>query len=107
MLSQGIKSIASSSEQLVGVCLVSHVPDDFVFGGIKNIEEGNGQFNNAQAGSKVASRSGHRFDNDLTDFPGQFGQFRPRELFQILRRIDLAEKFHFTVFPFYFCLSTT
>ena len=42
---EGVKPVPAPGNQLVRIGLMSHVPDDLVFRGIKDEVEGNGQLN--------------------------------------------------------------
>ena len=50
ILSQSMKGIPSASEKLMGVGLMSHIPDHLVPRCLKDIVQGNGQLHRTQAG---------------------------------------------------------
>jgi len=84
---QGVKPVSSPGNQLVGICLMTHIPDDLIFRRIEHIMERNGQFNNAQAGRKVSSGIGYSFNDFLTDFIGQAFKITNRKVFEVCRAI--------------------
>ena len=58
-------------QDLVGVGLVAYIPDQPIFGGIEDIVQGDGQFQNAQAGTKVAAGLADRPEQESPEFSGQ------------------------------------
>jgi hypothetical protein len=59
---------------------MADIPDNLVFGGIKNPVQGDTQFDNAQRGTEVPAVSGNRSDNLPTQFLGKPGKFAARQL---------------------------
>ena len=55
MLAQCAEQRVTAREQLVRVGLVPHVPDNFIFGCIKYIMQGDRQFDGPQAGSQMTA----------------------------------------------------
>ena len=76
MLSQRVKPIFSTGQQFMGIGLVPHIPDDFIFGRIKYIVQSNGQFYGAQAGCQMASAFGNHLNDNFSDFRSQSRQIR-------------------------------
>src|ERR1700693_589032 len=74
ILPERVKPGVSASQNLMGISLMSHVPDNSVFRGIEEVMKGDRQFNRAETGTQVASRSGNDVDNSFPDFSGQKGQ---------------------------------
>ena len=73
-LAQRVKKCLSAREQFMGIGLVTHVPDYFISGGIKDVMESDGKFDDAQVWSQMPPGAGYRADNLLPDFLGQLGQ---------------------------------
>ena len=67
-MAQGADPVATPGQDLVGIGLVAHVPDQPVPGGVKNIVEGNRQLDHTQAGPEVAP--GHR--DSVNGLPAEF-----------------------------------
>jgi len=68
VLSVGTEIIPAACEDLVAIGLVSYVPYELVVGGIEDVVKGYGEFDDAQAGCKVASMNAHGIDDILTEF---------------------------------------
>ena len=92
VLPQGVKPVLAPGEQLVGVGLMPHIPDDLVPGAVKDIVEGDGQIHHSQAGGQVASGFGHGGDDLLPDFLGQLRQEFRRQLLQLLGIVDSIQQ---------------
>ncbi len=60
-LAQGVKALAAAGEQLVGIGLVAHVPDDLVLGRVEHPVQGDGQLHHAQGAGEVAAGRRQRF----------------------------------------------
>ena len=62
VLTEGMKFIASAGQKFVGIGLMADIPDQFVVGRIKDIVQGNGQFDHARGlvpdGRRFPQRSG-------------------------------------------------
>ena len=71
-LAQGMKSIASTGKQFVGIGLMPDIPDDFIPGGIKNIMNRNCQFDSPQTGGQMTAGLGYHIDNNFANFFCQF-----------------------------------
>ncbi len=54
-LAEGMKFVFAAGDYFVGVCLVSHIPDDPVPGCVEDVMEGQGQLHGAQVGGEVAA----------------------------------------------------
>ena len=76
MLSECMKTILPSGDELMGIGLVTDIPDQFVTRGIEDIVEGDGQFNDPQARGQMAAGLCHGRDDNLSDIRSQSGQFR-------------------------------
>ena len=58
-LAHGQHSFATSCQNLVGVGLMPHIPDQPVFGCIEDVVQRNGEFHNAQPCAEVPSSLAH------------------------------------------------
>ena len=99
VLTQRRKTLSTTGQQLVGVCLVSHVPDDLIPRGIEHIVKGDGQFDRSQAGGQMSPFLRHDVQNSLTDLLGQLGKHRAFQLSQIVWRVDAIQVFQYST-PF-------
>ncbi len=90
-LAQGMEVFLTAGDQLVGIRLVPHVPDDPVPRGIEDIMERQSQLHNAQAGSQMAPHLGDRPDDLFPDFLGQLRQIRCPHLAEVGGVMDLFE----------------
>ncbi len=82
------ETLAPAGQELVGICLVPHIPDDLVPGGRKHPVQCNGQFHHAKTRRQVAAIGGAGSDDLLAQFRRQLDQLPPREFFQILGPVD-------------------
>ena len=74
VLAQGVEAVLAPGEELVGVGLVAHVPDDLVPGGVKDVMQRDGELHHPQAGGEVPAGHGDRGDDFVADLPGQLRQ---------------------------------
>jgi hypothetical protein len=54
--------------------------------------KGDPQFNGTEAGRQMAARGGYYIHNGLADLPGQIGQFRARQFFEIRGRVNFFKQ---------------
>ena len=87
-----VKTIPPSGQQLVGVRLVAHIPDDLVSGRIENIMKGDRQFHHTQVRGQVPPGSRHGFNDLAAHLGGQSAHIVERQLFEVRRAVDLAQK---------------
>ena len=57
-LTEGPHAVAAAGEDLVGVALVSDVPNYLVLGGVEHVVEGDSHFNDSEGGTEVPSGLG-------------------------------------------------
>ena len=55
-----VHAFPAPGQDFVGIGLVADVPDQAVFRGIEDVMQGNGQFQDTQAGAEVAACLSHR-----------------------------------------------
>ena len=61
-LADGADAVAPPGQDLVGIRLVTHVPDQPVLGRIEQVVQHRRQLHHTEAGAKVPSRYRHRVD---------------------------------------------
>ena len=77
-LSQSVHEMSSASEDLVGVALVSHVPDDAIHGSVKHVVQRHRELDHAQRGAEVSSDFAHRVDGLPAELVRELLQLRQR-----------------------------
>ncbi len=82
-LAQGVKIFLPAGNQLVGIGLVPHVPDDPVPGGIEDVVKRQGQFHHAQTGGQMPPHLGDRSDDLLADLLSQARQIGRPQVAQV------------------------
>ncbi len=90
VLAQGVEAVLAPGEELMGIGLVAHVPDDLVLGGVKDVMQGDGEFHHPQAGGEVPAGHGDRGDDLVANLPGQLRQELRGDLLQVHRTADSA-----------------
>ncbi len=79
-----MEPVTASGDQLVGVGLMPHVPDDLVPGGIEDIVEGEGELHGSKGRGKVAAVLGAGLDDDPADL------FREDFKFLLAEQLDVG-----------------
>ncbi len=77
--------VASSREDLVGVALVAHIPDDRVSRGVEDRVKRYGQFDHTEAGSEMAARLRDNPEGFPPQFPRQMAELVLAHALQIVR----------------------
>ncbi len=90
-LPQRGEPIVAAGEQLPGVGLMAHVPQDLVAGGIELVQQRDRQFHGPQAGADVAARQGDALDQPGANLLGQLGQLLPGDGFEVGGTVDASE----------------
>ena len=83
LLAQGPNAGAATGKDLMGVTLVTHVPDELVIGGVEYRVDRHAQFDDTKRGSKMAARLRHgrdRFGAQFVGATGQFGVAQPSQV---------------------------
>src|SRR5262249_19544525 len=85
-------AVAPTGDDLVGIGLVSDIPDEPVVRRIEHVVERHCELDHAQARAQVSA--GHRDSADrlLTQLVRELAQVAFRKLAQILRRVDAVEQ---------------
>ena len=91
-LAQGADAVAAPGEDLVGIGLMAHVPDQAIFGRVEGVMQRHRQFDDAKARAQMTTGDGHRADGLATQFVGDLRQFLLREFAQIRRQMDRVEQ---------------
>ena len=90
-LTVGTELFATTCQDLMTVCLMTHVPDDAVLWCVIDIMQGDSDLNDAEAGSQMAGIDRHLLHDILAQLFAEQGQIVHRQLAQILRVLDLIE----------------
>ena len=88
VLTDGLEVLEATGQELVGVALVANIPYELVVWGVKDIMDGQGQLNNAQAGCEMASDLGNGRDYFTADVGSQLGQALFGKSFEIGGGVD-------------------
>ena len=70
LLAQGVESVVAAGDQLVGIGLVAHVPDDPVAIQIQGLIESQGELHHSETGAEVAAAGGDHFQMPFADLAG-------------------------------------
>src|SRR4029079_2897733 len=82
-LTEAREDLIAAGEELPGVRLVAHVPDDFVDGRFKLVEKRDAQLDDAKAGADVPARDRAALDETVPDLLSQLGELVPAEALEI------------------------
>jgi hypothetical protein len=66
VLPESIETVPPSRQKLVGITLVTHIPDQLIGREIKDMVKGDGEFNHTEIGSEMSSPLGNRLKDDLS-----------------------------------------
>jgi hypothetical protein len=88
VLAQGMKGIPAAGNEFMGVALVADIPDQFIFWGVKDIVQGQGQLNHAETGRKMTACFRDRCDDVFPYLPGKNFQGRKVKFAQIIGGIN-------------------
>ena len=86
-----MEAAVAAGDQLVGIGLVTHVPDDPILVEVKGLVERQGELDHPEAGAEVTAAGGHGFEMLLADLPGDRFEFRGAETVQLVGMAQLAE----------------
>jgi hypothetical protein len=85
MAPQAGKALTAAGEQLMGIGLMAHVPNNFIRGGFEDVVQGYPQLHGTQTGSQVPPGDRHHINDGLTDLFGQIRQFGAAQFLQVTR----------------------
>ena len=84
----GMKTIPTTGENLMGICLMTHIPNQFVFRGVENIMQRHGQLDSTKRGTQMARILTQRIDDELAQLRTNSRQFLHFQFLQVRRRIN-------------------
>ena len=93
-LAQRGELLVAAGQELPGVGLMPHVPDDLVTGRIELVQEGDAQLDHAEAGADVTAGDGAALDQPVADLLGQLGELVPAQALEIFGGFDRGEQSH-------------
>ena len=70
-LSKSGESLRAAGDDLVGVALMTGVPENDVLGGVEDSMDGERQFDDAEVRAEMAPMSGDRLDDEIAHLPRQ------------------------------------
>ena len=82
---QGMELGSASGQQLVGIGLMPHIPDDFVLLHVKGVQQGQSQFHDPQRGGQMPAVLGHHVDDALAQLRGQHRELFVRKIHHLFR----------------------
>jgi len=91
----GSESLAAPGDDLVGVGLVTDVPDDLILRGFEDVMQRCGQLHGPEARSQMTRIDRTLVDDIMAQFVAVDAQLLRRELFELPRRRDRIEQFIF------------
>ena len=100
VLAQIVKAALASAQDLVGIGLVSHVPDQLVFGKVEDPVHGDGQLDYPQVGGQMASVFAGLLDQKSADLSRQKLQLAVGQLSDVRRSVYLIKDHNFLSFSF-------
>ena len=87
------ETVAAAGDDLVGIGLMAHVPDQLVVRRIEYVMQRGGQLDDAETRSQMAGIQRELLDDESTQLVAVADQFLLRKFPQIGRRIDPVEVF--------------
>ena len=84
LLPQGVEIGVAPRDQLVGIGLVTHVPDHTVAIQIKGLVQRESEFHNTQSGTEMPTAVGHHFQMTLTDLGRDILKLCHRQTMQLI-----------------------
>lgn len=64
-LSIRVETLPATGQNLMGISLMTYVPDQFVVWGVKNVMKGNGEFDGAQRGAQMPGIMAEFLDDEI------------------------------------------
>ena len=89
----GGEAVSASSDDLVGIGLVTDIPDKFVVGGVEDVVQCEGEFNGAKTGGQVAGMAGKGVYDVVAQLDTQLGKVVDGEPTKVVDGVD-AVKYH-------------
>ena len=79
----GMEHIPSACKDFVPIGLVTHIPYDLVAGGIEDIMQRHGKFNDPEAGTQVPRIRRYHVDDELPEFIAEQDEFFGIKVFDV------------------------
>ena len=89
----GGEAVSASSDDFMGISLVTDVPDKFVVGGVEDVVQGESEFYGAETGGKVAGMAGKGVYDVVAQLDTQLGKVVDGESTEVVDGVD-AVKYH-------------
>ncbi len=106
LLAEPVKAFFSPGQDLVGIGLVSHVPDDPVPGQVQGDVQGHGQLHGAQVAGQMAAGHTDLVHEKTADLLGQLVILIRRNILYVVDLIDaIQDMFHSPSYLLPCCLS--
>jgi len=84
VLTEGVEAVLASRQELVGIGLMAHIPDDAVDEEVELVHEGHRQFHGAHVGTEVPARLADGIDEEVPDLSRELLQLSGREVPDLL-----------------------
>ena len=91
LLAQAVKIFVSTSHQLVGIGLVTHIPNHLVAFEVEGLVEGKGELHHPQPWAEMAAAGAHHLQMALPDLAGNRFELSRAQAVQLIRMTELAE----------------
>ena len=91
LLTQGVEVVVATGDQLMGIGLVAHIPNDPILVEVKGVIESQGEFHHPQTWAEVATARAHHVQVTLADLAGNAFELSNAEAMQLIGMRQLAE----------------
>jgi hypothetical protein len=91
LLTQRIKRIEATSDQLVGIGLVTNVPTHLVPIQIERLIQSKGEFNDTEPWPKVSTTGRNNAEMAFPDLTGNVFELSKTEAVQLVRMLEISE----------------
>jgi hypothetical protein len=91
LLTQGMEIVVATRDQLVGISLMTHIPDHTVMVEIQGLIQGQGQLNDPETRAEVTSTGAHYLEMTLADLTSDRFELSEAQAVQLIRMSQLAE----------------
>ena len=93
-LPQRGKGVVAAGEELPGIGLVAHVPDDPVGRRVELVQQRDAEFDHAEAGADVAAGHGDALDETVADLLRELRELLALQPLQVGRTVDRRQQCH-------------
>jgi hypothetical protein len=87
ILSEGMKLISASGQQLVSISLMSNIPNEHILGRIEHIVDSHSQLYYTEAWRQMPSSAGNGLDDPFPDLLTQHGKIIRMHILEIFRTV--------------------